>query len=1170
MFSSGREQDEIHALWEQFREVIPRRIGPFDEQWFASLLKERPAKAQPSTFPQVAQIANQESPPLRQPWSEIPDVPALYGRTSELTDLEQWLLVDRCRLVAVVGMGGIGKTSLVARLLYLIAPHFDCVLWCSLQNAPSLEDLLFDWLPVLEKQYEIGPSAQRIGSSLSLLFKLIQQRRCLLVLDNLETLFQEGTLEGYCRPGYEGYISLIKHVAEKAHQSCLLLTSREQFTELEILAGRQAPVRILRLGSLPLPASQQLLHDKSLSGSEEIWKELVNRYTGNPLALKIVAETIHELFGGDIAAFLAEGVMTFRGIRQLLSQQFERLSSLEQTLMYWLAIERELTSLEVLRAALSQPVTKREVIEAIQSLHSRSLVERGEQGAAFTLQPVVLEYVTERLVMLMSEEISQGQPVLLLTHAFLQGQAKDYIRTSQARLMVRPVLDRLLAHFGTAPALEAHLEGLLQHLRGLPHARQGYGGGNIVNVLIGLNGHVKGKDCSHLTIWQANLQGVQAQGANFAESDLTGSTWTETTDGIMSVAFSPDGQYVAAGSITGEVRLWRVTDSQPLLTFQAHSRLSYSLAFNSESTQLISGGYDGLVKILEISSGTCLRILQGHNKWIGLIALHPAGRLLATCSDDQSIRLWDLETGECLRVWNEQKEVWSVAWSPDGRLLASSYADGTIKLWDYAREACTWSVVAHRGLAVSSLAFSPDGELLVSAGEDATIMVWQTRNGKFLLAISGHTDVVQFVTFNERGILASSSFDHTVKLWKITQVGQTETTAQCLVTLHGHTNWVWSTAFGPGGLLVSGDQDGVLKLWQISQEGDGGKCLRTLRSYSRLVNSVALSPDGNFLLSDECSGTVRLWETKSGQCLHVFSKQASEFSAIVFSPDGRLFTQGLPDRTLKVWDVRSGQCMRTLRGHQREICSAIFSVDGRFLISGSVDTTIRLWEVESGRCLKILEGHNIWVWALACSRDGRFLASGDTQGVAKLWELDSGKVLHTLQSGSRAILALTFTSDGSKLLSSNTQGLVTTWDVQSGHCLKSGPGVEEIYWLGAVALSDDGNLLATVGSGQTVKLWDVESGSLLRAFSCRAGQPWSVALSADQRLLACGTHDGTILLWERDTGKCLLTLRSDRPYERMNISGVTGITEAQKASLLALGAVEESGSDAGAERPVRP
>ncbi len=854
VFAPGLEQDEAHTLWEQLRNSSPRRIGLFDEQWFATLSQQWQAhkqeESQPQALPQSPELhpltipetttQNAFPPRLsRRDWSEMIDVTVWYGRTDEMAELEHWLLKDQCRLVAVLGMGGIGKTALATKFVQQVAPQFELVLWRSLHNAPPLEELLRDWLSALTEPHGTY-SHQDVDQSLAFLIELLQKRRCLLILDNLETLFQEEVLEGRYREGYEGYAKLIRSIAQTAHHSCLFLTCREMFPDLGTFAGLQTPVRVFRLGGLALSASQQMLQDKGLFGDHDAWSNLVQQYAGNPLALKIVAETIRELFGGDIATFLTEGLLMFHGIRQLLAQHFERLSALEQALMYWLAIERELITLETLRKDLRHPVSKSEVMEAMHSLRGRSLMERGERGAVFLLQPVVLEYVTERLVMLISEEILQGKPVLLLQYALLQASAKDYIRTSQAHLIVQPVLDRLISHLGNSQRLEEQLELLLQQLRTMPYAEQGYGGGNVVNLLVRLNGHVKGKDCSRLTIWQANLQEAEVQDATFAQSDLTGSVFTETMNSIMSVALSANGQYLAGGSNTGEIRIWQVGSGQPLQAIQSDTWVIWSLAFNPESTLLVSGGYDGLIKVWEVSSGQCLCTLEGHTRWVRSVVFHPEGKMLMTCSQDGSIRFWDLAEGRCIKVWYEQHcELWSVACSPDGLLLACSQRDGTIKVWDIASEQCLWSITAHKGLPVPSIAFSPDSTLLVSGGEDGTIVVWEANSGEHLSTLSGHTNKIFSVTFNGEGLLASGSHDRTVKLWKIRREA-----AQCLCTLQGHANWIWSTAFGPEGLLASGSHDGVVKLWQIGRGNEGGKCLRTLSGYSRQIHSVALSYDG--------------------------------------------------------------------------------------------------------------------------------------------------------------------------------------------------------------------------------------------------------------------------------------------------------------------------------------
>lgn len=1180
-FSSGQERDEASILWQQFQASTHRLLNDFDERWFAQLLTQQQAytsslnglvsasspgapadvvtglhaESQSSFDSAVFTKYRSSARPQPADWNEAIDVSHWYGRNDELIQLQHWLLEDRCRLVSLLGIGGIGKTTLAIKLIQQVAPHFECVLWHSLANAPTLNELLRDWLPQLSEQ-QVTLLPHQFDQALTLLMDLLRKRRCLLVLDNLETILQEGQLEAEYRQGYEAYATLIRSIAHTPHQSCLLLTSRELFLGPGIFPENHTPVRVFRVPALNLPACQLLLQGKGLFGGPEAWNELIQRYTGNPLALKIVAETISEIFDGDVAAFLKQGITIFHSLRSLLAQQFERLSALEQILIYWLAIEREPVAWETLRANVWPVVSPSDAIDAIHSLRNRSLIERGIRKGLFTLQPVVLEYVTERLVALISDEIKESKPSLLLTHALLQGQAPDYIRVSQSRLLIKPIHDKLLSHFKNAQELEVHLDGLLRQISTLPLARQGYGGGNVVNMLVQLTGHLKGKDCSSLTIWQANLQEVEVQETTFAGSDLTGSVFLEALDGITFVACSPDGQYLAAGAQHGQIYIWRMVDGQPLRVLSAHAGRVQSLVFTLDGTRLVSGGYDGIVKVWNLENGTCARLLQGHTRWVGLMSMHPGGRLLATCSEDREIRIWNLETGECLKIWREQSPVLSVAWSPNGQFLASSYINGMIKLWDQMNQQYLWSVHAHRGWPAACLAFSPDGELLVSGGEDATIGMWQVRSGQHLGTLVGHSDRILSVAFNAQGMLASGSFDRTIKLWQFDTVGRSSAAPLCIGTLHGHTGLVFAIAFSPEGVLASGSLDGTIKLWQWSDEEEKGKCLRTLRGYSRLVTTVAFSPDGQLLLSEESNGRVRLWDTMTGRCLRTFSKLVGEASAFIFHPNGRLVAHSWPDSTIKLYKVKSGQCIRTLRGHQGEVCTMIFSADGRFLASGSIDGTVRLWEIESGECLATLQKHHSWVWALAWSPTGQLLASGSCDGEIKLWDRDRGTCLRSIQ-GTRAVLALHFAPDGKQILSSNARELLVIWNTESGDCIRTVVESEEIYWPGSVAVSADGNWLATAGADQMVKLWDGHKGDLQRSFTCQGSKPWSVTLSADQRLVAAGTEEGTIFLWEWHTGKCLRTLRCDRPYEHMNIAGATGLTEAQRVSLTALGAIDE-------------
>jgi len=280
----------------------------------------------------------------QQDWGEAPTSAYFYGRQAELSQLQQWLLVERRRLVIVLGMGGMGKSTLVAKAAKLAADQFELVFWRSLLNAPPLLELLHESLRFLSGQ-QLARLPDSITEQLSLLFDYLRHQRCLLIFDNLESILEAGQAGQY-RPGYADYGQLIERMAQAEHQSCLLLTSRERPQGAQRLAEDSERVSFLPLAGLEEQAGQALLKTRGLGDGANLAATLVARYSGNPLALKLVARTIQELFGGDIAAFLGDEALIFDDIRTVLDQQFARLAPLEREILIWLAIERDGLSLQ--------------------------------------------------------------------------------------------------------------------------------------------------------------------------------------------------------------------------------------------------------------------------------------------------------------------------------------------------------------------------------------------------------------------------------------------------------------------------------------------------------------------------------------------------------------------------------------------------------------------------------------------------------------------------------------------------------------------------------------------------------------------------------------------------------------------------------------------------------
>jgi hypothetical protein len=404
-------------------------------------------------------------------------------------------------------MGGIGKTSLSVKFAQQVQDKFEYVIWRSLKDAPPVQSLLASLIQFLSGDRETEADLpERLGDRISRLLDYLRQHRCLLVLDNAEAILRSGSRVGQYLDGYEGYGELLRRLGEVTHKSCLVLTSREKPKEVASLEGDALPVRSLRLKGLTEEEGRKIFAIKGLCGSESELRTLTERFAGNALVLKVVATTILDLFDGNISEFLKQDTVVFGDIRDLLDQQFERLSNLEKDIIYWLTINREPISISELCWDFVAPVPQSQLLEALESLVRRSLVEKN--SSLFTLQPVVMEYVTHRLIEQVCREIVTQNLDLFRTYALLKAQAKDYVKNAQIRLILQPVINHLIIALKSKISLENKLMNILKWRRETSPLEPGYIGGNALNLLKQLQTDLSRKDFSYLTVWQADLRGI--------------------------------------------------------------------------------------------------------------------------------------------------------------------------------------------------------------------------------------------------------------------------------------------------------------------------------------------------------------------------------------------------------------------------------------------------------------------------------------------------------------------------------------------------------------------------------------------------------------------------------------------------------------------------------------
>ncbi len=1160
-FAAGREEEEIRAFWQ-----AASQKAQLDEAWLAALLPhaEAPPASQSveETIDPAHAFAAGGGP--RVDWGDALDVPSFYGREWELNLLSQWVVQEHCRVVSVLGLGGIGKSALATQVMHRVAEHFEVVIWRSLRDVPTCEALLDECLQVLAPQALRDVSAS-LESRQGLLLECLRSSRVLLVYDNLESFLEEGQDTGHMRPGYEGFARVLRRVAETEHQSCWLLTSREKPSDLVPLEGSRAPVRTLRLARLDADSCRQLLAEKEVAGTAAELARLIEVYAGNPLALKIVAQTIVELFDGQIAPFLEQGEVVFGGVRELLGEQYARLSALEQTVLLWLAVLREPVSLEELQAVLGAPLPRSQMLEAVDGLQRRSLIERGQLQGSFTLHSVVLEYVTARLIAEVTGEIKQGRPVRLSEHGLELASARDYVRLTQQRLIVTPILADLRSAYPGRAALEEHLLALLGQQRERADYAQGYGPANLLALLRMLRGHLRGLDLSQLSLRGAYLQGVEMQDTTLSRALLRETVFTEAFDAPWAVATSPNGYYWAAGSRRGGVRVWREEGKILDLAWQAHTAAVQALTFSPDGRALATGSWDGAIKLWDLENGA-LFWMGRHTSSIHSLAFAPDGHMLASGGDDATVRLWDTHEGMHLQTLSGQSSpVYALAWSLDGSLLASGSFDGGIRLWEMqgpqeAQPGTSMRILTGHTDVVWSVAFAPDGRTLASGSWDNTVKLWDVAGGDVRETLAGHTGPVNAVVWSPDGrILASCSRDQTIWLWGVEQ-------GNYRMTLHGHTAVVHALAFTPGGRsLLSGSEDGTLRVWDVER----GQCVHIMQGYAVTLYDVAWSPDGTQLASAGSDRLVTIWDSVGRTLPRLLHGHSWIVYGVAWSSDGRLLASSGLDNTIRVWDATTEACVQILRDPDH-LDTSFFSVewspDGKFLSCGSYQHEVQVWEVTTGTRRWVGRGQPTTIRRVAWSPDGTRLASCGYDGSVILWKASDGTQLARLQGHRGMVMSVAWSPDGARLASGGGgrgSGELFVWDTHSeahsGERLRALSELSEIVY--ALAWSPTGALLVSGDSDGMLRWWDLQRGECIQVRQAHQGTVQSLKVSPDGRLLASCGDDGAITLWNLHSGEYLRTLRRDRPYERLDITGIKGVTEAQMATLRALGAIEDSPLD---------
>lgn len=1106
------------------------------------------------------QLYSAKTEDVQQKSNTRPDTGDLFGRAKELSTLTE--AITKYNLISLTGMAGIGKTSLALKLAEEFENNFNYpIIWQSLLGISSFDDVIAIIIQQIPNQYDTA-KPRSLNECISQLIEYLNQNRCLVILDAGETILISPEQQGQycdfvdCRKLLRELLSLKQKL-----KGCLILISQHMPYEARSAQDSKHPFFLsLPLSGLDKESGREIINKipenfYTVEGDDEAWDTLINYYSGNPVALKLAASKVAEVHDGNISKYIeyqirdGAEISSTDEIYKLFNAAFSLLNPSQKEILYWLAIEFEPVSLSKLTEDLVTFESKKS-LDGMLNFLAHHWVEStfcDEKGHLFGLSGCIRKVVIEDLVRKVVDEIKFGEIErisILNSHTLVKAQADEYTRDIQTNLILNSIKNQLLSKIANLELIKERLKEIISSLQKKNLKAPGYLAGNIINILGYLDPDLSKIDFSDLCIQQACLQDRNLQFTDFSNSYISKSTFTDTFSSINTIAFSSDGRFFAIGESNGNIRLCRNSDGKEIRRLKKeHHNQVWSIAFSPTSSKLASAGEDNSVRIWNIDTGEHIK-LEEHTKPVRSVTFSPNGEFLVSGGDDHFVVLWDIGKEKYLQKLDVHTQILSVAFSFDAKTIALGGEDGVVYLWDY-RTKNSSDVPPKDSKPIYSVAFSCDQEILACGSENGLIHLWHVKTKKYLSSLqSPEKKRVRAVTFSSNSkILASGSADGVIRLWNV-ETGQCE-----LMLGQKHKKQIRAIAFSPDGkTLVSGGDDSAIKIWDVKTK----RCRRTLQGYPNRFWSLDFSPDGKTLVSGGEDQNIHLWDIETWIDKKLPQNHIDWVWSVVFSPNGKLIASSSEDGMISLWNVFSKQHDKNLSegDTNHRVRSVAFSPDGSIVASTSDDCNVYLRNVDTGDC-KTLKSHSLRVLSVAFSPDGQRLASSSKDKTIILWDI-KGKRQRTLFEHSDQVHSIAFSPDGKILASASFDRTLKLWEVSTGDCLKTlSKHTDQLL---CVTYSRDGKFLASSGHDRTVRIWDADTGECLRVLTEHEEAVESVRFNPDSSLIASCSQDATIRIWDVKTGDHKKLLRVRRPYEEMNISGVTGLSDAEKALLLSLGA----------------
>ena len=606
---------------------------------------------------------------------------------------------------------------------------------------------------------------------------------------------------------------------------------------------------------------------------------------------------------------------------------------------------------------------------------------------------------------------------------------------------------------------------------------------------------------------------------------------------VISVAVSPDSNFVATGSRDKSAKLWDLNTGREVRSFLGHEYSVTTLDFSSDGKTLLTGSSDGTVRFWDVSTGKETGSFNPNNEIVSDVTFSPDMKYFAVSCLRDPVKIFETASRKKIieieaNAESNRKGV-NIAFSSDGKWFATGEDDrkaNVYKTGDWQKAYTFEYGSGSCGGCATFVNFSPDNKNLFMASHHGSVKKYDLTNGKLLKQYADPVDDLSSLDVSADGKKLALATEKEIFVWETeggkliskfapdeAQINETVFTndgKKLIVTSNNNTAVVWDLqkAKSTGsltGFLNMRDKGGITYdpnfFWDMQ-----------IAKYIRFKNSLLITNDGKSLIKGKFGSKVKRWDIVSGKMIMEYVGHTKAAVCYDLSKDGKRMVTGGGDGKIILWNVDTGDSIRVIKAHREPILDIHFNSDETKVAASSWDARLITWDLSTGKSINFFDFQNNSAYNILWGQSDLYLFSAQGKEL-KMYELDSKTPVRDFVGHQDVIGSLRLSPDQQQILTASWDGSIRLWNIGTGLMTKK--FLDHHGAVHAAIFSPDGRYIYSAGADRTIRVWDWITGKIVRTLEGHKAEVTSLLFSPDNKMLISHSVDGSTKFWELNSGK---------------------------------------------------